>query len=75
MEQDVRFVFFPHVCTNLFSFYLDVYLIRMLTSVGEEKEVYEADARQDKKRYTDEMKGYNNPQAAKADSGNDSDSD
>ncbi|KAK1383689.1 FACT complex subunit SSRP1 [Heracleum sosnowskyi] len=42
---------------------------------GEDKEIYEADARQDKKRYTDEMKGYNNPQATKADSGNDSDSD
>lgn len=68
-------MFFPHLCTNLFSFHLDLYLIRMLTSVGEEKEIYEADARQDKKRYTDEMKGYNNPQATKADSGNDSDSD
>lgn len=68
-------MFFPHLCTNLFSFHLYLYLIRMLTSVGEEKEIYEADARQDKKRYTDEMKGYNNPQATKADSGNDSDSD
>lgn len=47
----------------------------MLSSVGEEKEIYEADAKQDKRRYTDEMKGYNNPQAMKADSGNDTDSD
>lgn len=29
--------------------------------VAEEKEAYEANARADKKRYTDEMKGYNKP--------------
>ncbi|MFZ8518398.1 hypothetical protein ACO1MH_15060, partial [Staphylococcus aureus] len=28
---------------------------------AEEKEAYEANARADKKRYNDEMKGYNNP--------------
>lgn len=75
MEQDVRFVFFPHVGYKLIFILSWSISDPTLTSVGEEKEIYEADARQDKKRYTDEMKGYNNPQATKADSGNDSDSD
>ncbi|KAF4350909.1 hypothetical protein CsatB_021651 [Cannabis sativa] len=41
----------------------------------EEKEPYEAKARQDKKRYKDEISGYKNPQPMKVDSGNESDSE
>jgi structure-specific recognition protein 1 len=40
----------------------------------EEKEPYEAKARQDKKRYKDEISGYKNPQPMNIDSGNESDS-
>lgn len=48
---------------------------------AEEKEPYEAKARQDKKRYKDEISGYKNPQSQlqpqpmNADSGNESDSE
>ncbi|KAF3444756.1 hypothetical protein FNV43_RR14449 [Rhamnella rubrinervis] len=41
---------------------------------AEEKEPYEAKARQDKKRYKDEISGYKNPQPMNIDSGNESDS-
>ncbi|KAL9323426.1 hypothetical protein ACSQ67_008283 [Phaseolus vulgaris] len=40
----------------------------------EEKEPYEAKAREDKKRYKDEISGYKNPQPMNIDSGNESDS-
>ncbi|KAH7532611.1 hypothetical protein FEM48_Zijuj04G0039900 [Ziziphus jujuba var. spinosa] len=40
----------------------------------EEKEPYEAKARQDKKRYKDEISGYKNPQPMNIESGNESDS-
>ncbi|KAI5341027.1 hypothetical protein L3X38_020301 [Prunus dulcis] len=40
----------------------------------EEKEPYEAKARQDKLRYKDEISGYKNPQPMNIDSGNESDS-
>ncbi|XP_021770315.1 FACT complex subunit SSRP1-like [Chenopodium quinoa] len=42
---------------------------------AEEKEPYEAKARADKKRYSDEIGDYKNPQPANADSGNESDSE
>ena len=42
---------------------------------AEEKEPYEAKARQDKKRYKDEISGYKNPQPMNIDSGNESDSE
>ncbi|KAH1256351.1 FACT complex subunit SSRP1 [Glycine max] len=41
---------------------------------AEEKEPYEAKAREDKKRYMDEISGYKNPQPMNIDSGNESDS-
>ncbi|KAI5665613.1 hypothetical protein M9H77_15466 [Catharanthus roseus] len=41
---------------------------------AEEKAPYEAKARADKKRYTDEISNYKNPQPMNVDSGNDSDS-
>ncbi|XP_021808798.1 FACT complex subunit SSRP1 isoform X1 [Prunus avium] len=41
---------------------------------AEEKEPYEAKARQDKLRYKDEISGYKNPQPMNIDSGNESDS-
>ncbi|EOY03380.1 hypothetical protein QUC31_017753 [Theobroma cacao] len=41
---------------------------------AEEKEPYEAKARADKQRYTDEKSGYKNPQPMNIDSGNESDS-
>ncbi|WVZ15664.1 hypothetical protein V8G54_013230 [Vigna mungo] len=41
---------------------------------ADEKEPYEAKAREDKKRYKDEISGYKNPQPMNIDSGNDSDS-
>ncbi|KAM1009591.1 hypothetical protein FF1_045006 [Malus domestica] len=40
---------------------------------AEEKEPYEAKARQDKERYKDEISGYKNPQPMNIDSGNESD--
>ncbi|KAF5749017.1 High mobility group isoform 1 [Tripterygium wilfordii] len=41
---------------------------------AEEKEPYEGKAREDKKRYRDEISGYKNPQPMDIDSGNESDS-
>lgn len=41
---------------------------------AEEKAPYEAKARADKKRYSDEISGYKNPQPGNVDSGHDSDS-
>jgi structure-specific recognition protein 1 len=52
---------------NAFPFVLNVGAV-------EEKEPYEAKARQDKKRYKDEISGYKNPQPMNIDSGNESDS-
>lgn len=52
----------------LISFFFTFY-------AAEEKEPYEAKARQDKKRYKDELSGYKNPQPMNIDSGNESDSE
>ena len=53
-----------------FTFYFP-----FLFCTAEEKEPYEAKARQDKKRYKDEISGYKNAQPMNVDSGNESDSE
>lgn len=51
-----------------------LYIVLPIECTVEEKEPYEAKAREDKKRYKDEISGYKNPQPMNIDSGNESDS-
>jgi len=51
-----------------------MYFVLPIECTAEEKEPYEAKAREDKKRYMDEISGYKNPQPMNIDSGNESDS-
>lgn len=52
----------------------DDIFVHLFENAVEEKEPYEAKARQDKKRYKDEISGYKNPQPMNIESGNESDS-
>jgi hypothetical protein len=66
--------------TIILAYYIFVFVTKFSVSLhvqytAEEKEPYEAKAQEDKKRYKDEMSGYNkNPQPMNIDSGNESDS-
>lgn len=51
-----------------------MYFVLPIECTAEEKEPYEAKAREDKKRYKDEISGQKNPQHMNIDSGNESDS-
>lgn len=51
-----------------------IIMVMLLVSAAEEKAPYEAKARADKKRYSDEISGYKNPQPMNVDSADESDS-
>jgi len=51
----------------------ELYIVLPVECAAEEKEPYEAKAREDKKRYKDEISGYKNTQPMNIDSGNVSD--
>lgn len=66
----VLFVFFLVVQLHCF---LQVTIPALLLLAAEEKAPYEAKARADKKRYSDEISGYKNPQLMDVDSADESD--
>lgn len=77
MEEDVRYVSFWVIYHFIYIIviYSANYNSLIVHLAAEEKEPYEAKARQDKIRYKDEISGYKNTsQPMSVDSGNDSDS-